>query len=180
MSQNSFLHLQTRRLTLRPFALDDTALAARILRNPRVVFWRKKRMPVNDIRKGVKRSVDKLNPYGLGWWLLFEKDSDELVGSIMLQPLANTFHIEIGYHLLPAHWGKGYATEAARLILSFGFQALGLRHIHAVVLARNRPSLGVIGKLGFEQKGTLIHANLVHRNYRLERNDYLAKKKTTS
>ena len=96
----------------------------------------------------------------------------------MLQPLENTFHIEIGYHLLPAHWGKGYATEAARLILAFGFEILGLPRIHAVVLPRNRPSLRIVDKLGFTQKGTLLHVKLVHRNYRLERQDYLARNKS--
>ena len=67
MSQNSFLHLQTQRLILRPFALDDTALVAQVLRHPdRVAFWRKKRKPIKEIREGVKRSERKLNPYGLG------------------------------------------------------------------------------------------------------------------
>ena len=171
MFTNENLTLQTERLKLRPFGLDDLSLAARIMRNPRIVFWRKTRVSLNEIRAGIKRS-QKMNDWGLGWWLIFEAQTNRLVGSVMLQPLENTFEVEVGYHVLPEYWGRGYASEAARKIVAHGFDRLGLPNIRAVVLPRNRPSLRIVEKLGFSPRGTLFHANLLHRYFRLERQRY--------
>ena len=158
---------------MRPFQLEDLNLVIQILRDPRVAFWRKKRIPVDEIRAGIKRSASKLNQWGLGWWLLFDRCSNELIGCVMLQPLEGTREIEIVYHLRPACWGKGYGSEAARHILRHGFEMLGLTRIRAIVLPRNRPSLRIIEKLGFTQRGMLWHANFQHRYYQLEQHDYL-------
>ncbi|MCF6200175.1 MAG: GNAT family N-acetyltransferase [Hyphomicrobiaceae bacterium] len=172
MQRDGSLHLQTQRLLLRPLWPDDLPLAAQIMRNPRIVFWRKKRVSLNEIRAGIKRSK-KMNDWGLGWWLIFDLQSNRLVGSAMLQPLENTFEIEIGYHILPEFWGHGYASEAARQVLAHGFEILGLPNIRAVILPRNRPSLRLIEKLGFGQRGTLLHVNLLHRYFKLERAAYI-------
>ncbi len=172
MSATDSLHLQTRRLWLRPFGPADTALVARILRNPRVAFWRKKRIPLTEVREGIVNSI-RLNRWALGWWLIFEKETNELVGSVMLQPLKNTSQIEIGYHLLPHQWGQGYGSEVAAQIVSHAFETIGLSSIRAVVLPRNRPSLHIVKKLGFAQRGILFHANLLHRYFKLEQQDYI-------
>ncbi len=174
MSTADSLHLQTCRLWLRPFAPDDVPLAARILRNPRVAFWRKKRIPLTEVREGIGNSM-RLNKWALGWWLVFEKETNELVGSVMLQPLKNTSQIEIGYHLLPHQWGKGYGSEVAAKIVTHAFETIGLSTIRAVVLLRNRPSLRIVKKLGFTQRGIFYHANLRHRYFKLEQQDYIVR-----
>ena len=55
---------------------------------------------------------------------------------------------EIGYELAPAYWGLGYATEAARAMLAYGFRELGLQRIWAWCNAENRASSRVLEKLG--------------------------------
>jgi len=60
---------------------------------------------------------------------------------------------EFGYWLGRAHWGKGYATEAARAFLSFVFDFLGLPELHSGVFIDNPASLRVQEKLGFRQVG---------------------------
>jgi len=172
MQQNIFLHLQTAQLKLRPFGLGDLYLVARILQNPKVVFWRKKCIPLAQLRTRIEHS-QKLNKSGLGWWLIFDRKTDELIGSILLQPLEGTFEIEIGYHILPEHWGKGYGSEAARRIVNYAFEDLDLPRICAVILPRNARSLSIIKKLDFIQRGILLHANFVHRYFKLERQDYI-------
>jgi ribosomal-protein-alanine N-acetyltransferase len=55
---------------------------------------------------------------------------------------------DIGYELAPEHWGNGYATEAARAILDFGFLSLNLERVWAWCNAENRASSHVLEKLG--------------------------------
>lgn len=54
----------------------------------------------------------------------------------------------LGYELDPAHWGQGYATEAARAMLAFGFEHLHVCRVWAEVLAENEASRRVLARLG--------------------------------
>ncbi|MGQ5523688.1 GNAT family N-acetyltransferase [Chitinimonas sp. PSY-7] len=56
--------------------------------------------------------------------------------------------VEIGWRLARAHWGKGYATEAARLALTYGFDQLKLDKIVAITTPDNLPSQSVMTRLG--------------------------------
>src|SRR4051794_33094449 len=58
----------------------------------------------------------------------------------------------IGYELDPAYWGHGYGSEAARAMLGFGFDALGLHRIWAECLAENLPSVHILEKLGMRRE----------------------------
>jgi ribosomal-protein-alanine N-acetyltransferase len=64
---------------------------------------------------------------------------------------------DLGYVLDKAHWGRGYATEAGRALLVFGFERLGLHRIWARCDARNAASARVLEKLGMEREGRLRH-----------------------
>jgi RimJ/RimL family protein N-acetyltransferase len=58
----------------------------------------------------------------------------------------------IGYELDPAYWGHGYATEAARAVLTFGFEGLGLHRFWADCVAENTSSVHVLEKLGMRRE----------------------------
>lgn len=62
--------------------------------------------------------------------------------------VAGADHADLGYEINPVHWGKGYATEAARAMLDFGFRELGVQRIWAWCNAENRASSRVLEKLG--------------------------------
>ncbi len=62
---------------------------------------------------------------------------------------------EIGYFLIRRYWGRGYATEAARLVIAFGFSQLGLHRITATCLAANTASERVMQKCGMVKEGVL-------------------------
>lgn len=62
---------------------------------------------------------------------------------------------DIGYELNPRYWGKGYATEAARAAVDFGFATLQVHRIWAECLAENRASARVLEKLGMRLEGRL-------------------------
>jgi RimJ/RimL family protein N-acetyltransferase len=61
----------------------------------------------------------------------------------------------IGYELSPAHWGQGYATEAARAMVNFGFTELHVHRIEAWSIADNVGSAHVLEKLGMRLEGRL-------------------------
>ena len=60
---------------------------------------------------------------------------------------------ELGYWIGKPFWGKGYATEAGRAILQYGFEELGLRRIHAGYFSNNPASGRVQQKLGMVREG---------------------------
>ena len=62
---------------------------------------------------------------------------------------------EIGYWIGKPYWGKGYCTEAARAVVKYGFEAMGLNRIHATHMTRNPASGRVMQKIGMKHEGHL-------------------------
>lgn len=83
-------------------------------------------------------------------------ESAELIGSTRIDVESNHDHFaSLGYALAQAHWGRGYATEAATLALGFGFGELGLHRVEAITEPENARSLRVLEKLGMCMEGRL-------------------------
>jgi ribosomal-protein-alanine N-acetyltransferase len=61
----------------------------------------------------------------------------------------------MGYWIGKTYWGRGYGTEAARAVLAYGFDTLGLNRIYAHCLTRNPPSARVLRKIGMAPEGRL-------------------------
>ncbi len=180
MFTNDALVLQSERLHIRPFSPTDARLVGHILRDPMIIFWHKKRISWRLLRLGIRNSM-KMNKWGLGWWLIFSReDKNTLIGVLLLQPLDDTDEIEIGYHLRRDQWGKGYATEAAGRLLEHGFTKIGINQICAVALPYNHRSISVIEKLGLTLCKNTLHRGLAHRYFKLNRNDYLARRQASS
>lgn len=89
-------------------------------------------------------------------WIIADVQTDELIGTCSLYEL-NPQHARagLGYALKPSHWGKGFATEAATLAISYGFFELGLHRIEADTEPSNERSNAVLEKLGFQREGLL-------------------------
>jgi len=96
------------------------------------------------------------------WWhdgrgvtfAITRRDEDELLGSVSLRRYARDRRAELGYWLAAAAWNRGYASEATRAAVAFGFGELGLARIYAQVLAGNVASMRVLEKLGMIREGT--------------------------
>ncbi len=89
---------------------------------------------------------------------------DRLLGTISLRCYVRDRRAELGYWLAASAWGRGFATEAARAAVGFGFRELGLARIYAQVLAGNRASLRVLDKLGMVNEGVKRqHVNKARR-----------------
>lgn len=73
---------------------------------------------------------------------------------------------EVGYVLNPAFWGNGYATEALRAVIAYGFRELEIERIEAHYMAENAPSRRVMEKCAMTYEGTLKRYMLVKGAYR--------------
>lgn len=87
-------------------------------------------------------------------WAIIDKDSRRMIGTCGFTRI-NTDNDagEIGYVLNPDFWGKGYAVEAARRVIEFGFEELSLHRIEARFMQGNERSLRVMEKLGMQFEG---------------------------
>ena len=88
-----------------------------------------------------------------GGWAIVERSTGVSAGTVLLKPLPDGHgEIEIGWHLHPDSWGKGFATEAAAAMLESAF-AEGLQEVWAVTLLDNHRSGGVCRRIGMRLLG---------------------------
>ncbi|MFF7454476.1 GNAT family N-acetyltransferase [Kitasatospora sp. NPDC008115] len=86
-----------------------------------------------------------------GWWAVEVRATGEFIGFAGLDDIDDGLPftgVEIGWRLARSAWGHGYATEAARAVLAFGFETLALPEILAVTTVRNLRSQAVMRRLG--------------------------------
>ena len=85
-----------------------------------------------------------------GHWAV-HNEKEEYIGKVLLLPWDNKVDFEIGYIVLPEHWGKGYGLEMAKMIFDLAKQE-GHEKLIATVHRRNKASIKIMKKLGFKFK----------------------------
>lgn len=83
------------------------------------------------------------------------RQEEELVGVVGLHPEPEHGRAMLGYWIGKPYWGRGYATEAAREVVRWGFDDLGVGRIYARCFGRNRASRRVLEKLDMRREGRL-------------------------
>jgi RimJ/RimL family protein N-acetyltransferase len=152
-------HFRTDRLTARDWSAGDAAAAYAIYGRDDVMRWLgpQPRRPVGSLAEMADRIEVMAERAAarpeFGLWPLEVTATGTVVGAVLLQPLPESAFVEIGWHLNPAHWGHGYATEAGRGAIALAFGALGLDRVVAVVEPDNTRSLAVCGRLGMAHLG---------------------------
>lgn len=159
--------IETERLVLRPWTLDDVDLWHQLAGDVGYTAFAPPGAFSVDDDEGARvflRERVAQGARGLGKWPVFTRDGGVFVGTCGLSeyPIRDVPSVELGYRLLLAHWGRGYATEAARAMLDHGLRTLGRPRVHAFVAPENHASLRVIASLPFVRDGELIHAGLRH------------------
>ncbi|MDY0209577.1 MAG: GNAT family protein [Bacilli bacterium] len=103
-----------------------------------------------NIIKLFKGKID----YGqLGVFAIVLQESNKMIGTIELHSYIKGFKAELGYTINPRYWGKGYAIEAAKVIIAWGFDYLELRRIECIMFCNNHQSVRVCEKLGLTFEG---------------------------
>jgi len=101
-----------------------------------------------------------LTARGWGWWAVELTETGELIGMAGLDPTEDDIPIsgvEIGWRLARAHWGHGYATEAAAAVLAFAFDTLALPEVLAIAAIGNTRSHAVMTRLGMTRLRTFTN-----------------------
>lgn len=151
--------IRTPRLILREFTADDWRAMHAYQQDPAYLrFYDRERVDEDDARALVGAFVgwQAEEPRARVQLAVTRAETGEVIGNVGLRresadaPLA-----DMGYELAPAHWGRGYATEAARALLDWGFVQGRLARVHAHCIAENAASAGVLRKLGFREEGRL-------------------------
>ncbi|MFT3846619.1 MAG: GNAT family N-acetyltransferase [Lacibacter sp.] len=86
--------------------------------------------------------------YNLGRLAVYVKENDEFIGWCGLKFRPELNEIDLGYRYIPSSWGKGFATEAAKHTLDYGFSKLQLKEIIGRAHVDNKASLSVLKKIG--------------------------------
>jgi len=150
--------LESERLLLRPFDLDDAA-NVRELAGHRDVASTTLFVPHPYEDGMAEQWISTHQPrFELGELSNFAitlKSEQALIGVIDLTIESEHQRAELGYWIGRQYWGQGYCTEAAQLVLQHGFDDLGLNRIAAHHMSRNPASGRVLKKIGMQHEGHL-------------------------
>jgi RimJ/RimL family protein N-acetyltransferase len=153
--------MTTERLRLRGFRAEDLPAHRVAVDDDPAVTWAHTRLTLADSLRRWAERLENWDSDGFGMWIVEVARTGAVIGHAGLQRLDGTDDVELGYYLGRPAWGQGYATEAARVCVAYGFETVGLRRIVAVVRTENDASRNVLGKLGFrhERDGTFYGAD---------------------
>jgi ribosomal-protein-alanine N-acetyltransferase len=141
---------------LRDFRPDDVADALTIVGDDRVTQWlsydsRDHAGALAMIEGAISRAqTEPRNEY----YLAVTDKADRMIGFARLG-LTGVKAAKLGYAIHADHWGHGYATDAARALITYGFTALGLHRITAAIGPENAGSIAVAKRLGMQYEGRL-------------------------
>ncbi|GHD43423.1 N-acetyltransferase [Thalassobaculum fulvum] len=107
----------------------------------------------------IMRAEARWRIHGYSWWVIRLAESDAVIGASCLQHIENdpAQELEIGWRLLSAHWGMGYATEAAAAIVDYAFGTLNVPRLLANADPANSASIRVMQRLGMRSLGLKRH-----------------------
>lgn len=99
-------------------------------------------------------------PVGQRWGSFLVEHDGEVIGGIVLD--RDRGELEVGYLLLPEHWGRGFAAEAVRGVLGWAAVNTSDDHVIAVTQAANTRSRGVLDRLGFMVRSEFVEHDAAH------------------
>lgn len=153
------LHLHTARLVLRPTTINDLGdLVAEVNDYDVAKMTARIPHPYTDADARAYIALREARGQATDAVSLTIEHAGKLIGGISI--FAMPRRSELGYWLGRAHWGKGFATEAGRAILAYGFDVLNLPLVHCRVALDNPASARVQHKLGFRRIGFDIGRSL--------------------
>lgn len=144
--------LVTDRLILRPWQASDRAAFAAMSADPEVMAHLLAFASPQAVDDWIARQQAHLAAHGFCLWALESRETSEFMGAAGLLRIGYDAHftpaVEVGWRLARRFWGKGYAPEAARAAIHFGFDRHGLAEIVANTAPHNYNSRRVMEKLG--------------------------------
>ncbi len=141
--------LETERLYLRHFTLDDVDHLLPIFSDPEVMRYYPATKDRAATEGWIRWSLHSYRQHGFGLWAVILKQGAVFLGDCGLtsQELESRTEVEIGYHIRRDYWGQGYATEAARACREYAFKVVDVPRVVSLVHPDNVASRRVAGKI---------------------------------
>ena len=144
--------LETERLVLRTFTPEDAQMFYDLCRDPKVLEFVGEK-PLNSEEEALKVLTEKIlekqyAQHGYGRWAVHIKKNGLFIGWCGLKN--DNDEVDLGYRFKKKFWGKGFATEAAKAVLAYGFENLNLPKIQAKAMQANEASIEVMKKIGMK------------------------------
>lgn len=161
--------IETPRLILRTFTHEDAALIYELNRDPEVTRYTLDGMRDNKQASEVLEQVilPQYKLYNHGRWAVHIKDTLQFIGWSGLKYRPELDEVDLGYRYIKEAWGKGYATEAARACIQYGFEKIGIQRIVGRALPGNTASMQVLEKCGMQYMGEEVVEGLLHKTYEI-------------
>jgi RimJ/RimL family protein N-acetyltransferase len=146
--------LETERLTIRRFEETDVDQVAQMRGDKDVMRFIREPQDRDGAAEWMNFVSSRWETKNVGLCALIEKRTGEFVGWCGLWILVETGETEVGYAVAKRFWGRGFAVEASKAFLEYGFKNLDLQKIVAVTHPKNTNSRRVMEKLGMNYVGT--------------------------
>ncbi|HEU0193214.1 MAG TPA: GNAT family N-acetyltransferase [Gaiellales bacterium] len=177
--------LRTERLLLRGWRASDRAPFAALNADPRVMEHFPGLIPRRQSDEFADRIEQGFAEHGFGLWAVEVPGESEFIGFVGLSVPRFQAHftpcVEVGWRLAAEAWGRGYASEAARESLRFGFEDAGLGEIVSFTSPLNTRSVAVMRRIGMHRDPAddfdhpaLVRGSALSRHvlYRLQREEW--------
>ena len=145
--------LESERLTLRQLTPADAAFMLQHLNEPSFIqnIGDKGVRTLEDARNHILTGpMEMYRRHGFGLYRVDMKDTGTPIGTCGLLKRDTLEDVDIGYAFLPQYWSKGYAFEAAKAVMAYGKDTLGIERIVAIVSPHNEGSINVLQKIGLK------------------------------
>jgi len=129
-----------------------------------------------QVRARLEQEIAGATANGIQYWPIFLLSNDDLAGCCGLRPYRPAERVfELGFHLRKAHWGNGYAREAAQAVMEHAFSSLGAKTLFAGHHPENDTSKRLLELLGFRYVRDEHYAptGLMHSSYLLTQGDFV-------
>ncbi len=146
--------LESSVLTLRALRVDDAPAVFAYASDPEVArytLW-----PHHESEDQTRSFLRMLTGPDILSWAILLREGAQLEGIVFLHSLSRHHQrAEIAFSIARGRWGRGIATEAARLVLRFSFEHFGLNRVEATCMPGNAASRRVLEKLGMSREGRM-------------------------
>ncbi len=173
-ARGSEVFLKTERLILRYFTLDDVDAVFAVIGDPETMKFYPQQFTRDDALRWVTKSQERYRRDGYALFAVVLKSNGQVIGNcgLMRQEIESESLLEVGYHFRRDHWGRGYATEAARGCMAYAFGHLKADKVVSLILPENLPSRRVAERNGMTVERQVIFHDLPHLMYAMRREDY--------
>jgi RimJ/RimL family protein N-acetyltransferase len=146
----------TARLDLAPIGMSDSAALLHVFRDADVrrYLLDGKSVSADWVTAEIRASERRFGRGGAGLWAVRRLGDPSIIGFVGFREFFDPPELQLLYGLLPDHWGRGLATEAAAAACRFAFETLGWTEVRAAIDVPNTASGAVLERLGFRLERT--------------------------